>query len=330
MILFALKTVFYLVILLFGSKQIVEGSLKWTKLLGISSFVVGFLLVALGTSIPEMVTAFISAYQSNWLLVSGNLIGSNLFNTLIVLGACTLFQPISLTKQELKRDLPVLLFCTFSFTAAFWNLRFSYGEALTFIGFYFTYIFVLLFKFKEIKGKNKENYPTVPTSPSPVLSSPSLSSPSSLWYQHLKIAFQILLGFICLHFGGKGFIEGCLQGIKLLQWDAVKVGLILVALGTSLPELLVSLWSLWKKQKGLALGNILGSNLLNIWFILGLSRFFLSEKALIPPSVLHRDVFFLLGITFLVGLFLFFRSRLYKWQGGLLILLYGIYAFYFL
>ena len=311
MILLILKTILYLVLLLLGSEQVVRGSIKWTKCLGVSSFFMGFLLVALGTSIPEMVTAFISAHQSKWELVLGNLIGSNLFNTLIVLGTCALFGSISVSKQEMKMDIPVLLFCSLSLTATLWNFHFSRWEALFFICLYFTYILFLFFSRKE-KGKEIS------------ISTHTTSPPQR---QHFKTALQILLGFACLHLGGQGFIENCLIWIKTLHWNELKVGIFMVALGTSLPELAVSLWALWKKEKSLALGNILGSNLLNIWLILGLSRFFLPKKMLLPSIVLHRDAFFLLGITLLLVLFLFLsQARLRRWHGFLFLLLYGLYA----
>ena len=263
MTLLIVKTIFFLALLLVGSEQVVTSSLRWAKYLGLSSFLVGFLLVALGTSIPEMVTAFISASQSHWALVSGNLIGSNLFNSLIVLGSCALFSPLSFSKKEIKIDLPVLLFCTFSLAVALWDFHFQKEEALVFIGLYFAYILFLFFSRKEKKKKK--------------VASEKFS---------LKMLLQMIFGFVCLHLGGQGFIESCLRWVQLLPWDSVQVGVIIVALGTSLPELMVSLGALWKKQKTLALGNVLGSNLLNLWLILGLSRFFLPQKALVPLSAL--------------------------------------------
>ena len=307
--------------MLFGAQQVVRGSLKWASRLGISPFLVGLLLVAFGTSVPEMATAFMSAYRSDWPLVSGNLIGSNLFNILIVLGISTLFSPISISKKELKRNFPVLLFCTLSLIVALWDFHFDFQEAFAFVGLYCAYILFLLFlQKKELKEKNS--------------SSDSSDSSDSSGYSYGGMAFQVILGFICLHFGGQGFIDSCFHWVQQLSWDSVKVGVIIVALGTSLPELVVSLWSLWKKEDILALGNILGSNLLNIWLILGLSRFFLPQgnPALVPSPVLYRDSLFLLGITVLLVLFLFLSRPhlLRKWQGLVFLALYGFYALYLL
>ena len=189
--------------------------------------------------------------------------------------------------------------------------------------------------FSKKKNIKKKTLPLILLTPL-ILLAPLilLISSDSSGYSYGGMAFQVILGFICLHFGGQGFIDSCFHWVQQLSWDSVKVGVIIVALGTSLPELVVSLWSLWKKEDILALGNILGSNLLNIWLILGLSRFFLPQgnPALVPSPVLYRDSLFLLGITVLLVLFLFLSRPhlLRKWQGLVFLALYGFYALYLL
>lgn len=288
-----------------GADWFVDGASGLAKKFGIPQLVIGLTIVAMGTSVPEAAVSITAALKGNAEIAVGNVVGSNILNILIILGLASTIIPIAIQKSTLRIEIPFMIAITVIFVL-FGRSSACISRAegvLLWVLFlvYLGYLFVLAKKSKEEKQTGEE--------------------------KTLKLLFYILFGAIVVVFGSNITVESATKIAKILGVGDRFIGLTIVALGTSLPELVTSVVAAKKGNADIAVGNIVGSNIFNILFVLGTS-------ALITP-VPYQTEFFVDGIfAVAAGVLLWiagFRKRkLSRCSGIIMLLCYVVYFIYLL
>lgn len=287
-----------LAVLVWSADKFVFGASSLASNLGVSPMIIGLTIVAMGSSAPEMMVAATASLQGNTDTAIGNAIGSNITNIALVLGITAMFKPLTVSSNTIKRELPLILAVTLLACAVLYNLYFSFGEGLLLITLFFTYIFTLLFiTLKRKKENNGVDDPMVLEAEQDV-PDPVSTGQSVLW---------LVIGLILLPLSAGYLIDSATFIAKAFGISDLVIGLTILAIGTSLPELAACLVSLWKKEDDLAMGNIIGSNIFNILAVLPLASLIAPGK--VDPAALNRDSLYMLGVTLLLFILCFSRKK---------------------
>lgn len=266
-----------LALIIFGAEYLVNGSSSIARRAGISEFVIGLTIVGMGTSTPEMVVSFMGALGGNADIAIGNVVGSNIFNVLLILGITAMILPMNITKSNIKQDIPINLAVTALLIILGLNATiFGMGEnklsrvdgaifLLLFIGY-------IIFSFKNNKAEENESNDKVYSIPVSII--------------------MVAGGLAALIFGGRLFVDSATLIAKMAGVSDKFIAITLLAGGTSAPELATCIIAAMKKKGQLALGNIIGSNIFNILLILG-------GSALIQPLNFNSMDYVDLGVVFL-------------------------------
>ena len=275
------------VFLIKGADMLVEGASSLAKKCGISDMVIGLTIVAFGTSAPELVVNVTSSLQGATGITIGNVLGSNIANILLILGAAAVITPITVQKKFLSREVVICLAATLVF-AIFINdaridgaatSRVSRSEGIILI---LLLLFFVYYLFATAKRENTDTESTIAIFP---------LRKSLLW---------IGLGLVGLLFGGERIVNGAVAIATSFWLSERLIGLTIIAVGTSLPELATSLLAAYRKNADIALGNVIGSNVFNILFILGVSAVIAPIPAL--PGT-NNDLILLIVATLLIFIF---------------------------
>ena len=307
-----------LVALVWSADKFVFGAAAVARNFGISPMVIGLTIVAMGSSAPEMVVAATASLNGSPDTAIGNAIGSNITNIALVLGLTALFKPLMVSSKTLKREIPLLLFITLVASWMLINLEFSFIEGLILAAGFVTFIVgLLLITLKQSKRQIASD---------PMLTEVEQDIPEGV---PSKIAiFWLILGMIVLPLSASFLVDSATFIAKAFGISDLVIGLTIIAIGTSLPELAASIASLVKKEDDLALGNIIGSNIFNILAVLAIPA--LIKPGSIDPEVASRDVPSMFFITLLLFLLCFSRSgqfRITRVKGGVLFLCFVIYQY---
>lgn len=287
-------------------------------------YVIGLTIVAFGTSAPELTVSVSSALKGSADIAIGNVVGSNIFNTLMIVGCTALFAPIVITRNTLRKEIPlcilssiVLLICANDvfLDKAPENIlnRIDGLLLLCFFVIFMGYTFAIASKPGTTEQAGQIEAPTIEE---------ETEIKTLPWW---KSILYIIGGLAALIFGGQLFVDGATGIARNLGVSESIIGLTLVAGGTSLPELATSIVAALKKNPEIAIGNVIGSNLFNIFFVLGCSA---SITPLHLSGITNFDLFTLVGSGILLWLFgLFFAKRtITRIEGGIMILCYVAYT----
>lgn len=296
-----------LLLLFFGGDYLVKGAVGLALKANIPPMLVGMTIVALGTSAPELLVSFGAAWVGNGDIAAGNVVGSNIANVGFILGITALIFPIILTKQTLKNEWLAVMIASFLLLIFFGDRYLSRWEGIVFIILLIVYLFAQFY----LARKNNQMDANIPVE----------TKHQSIW---LLLVF-IVGGCIALVFGAKWFLIGAVDLAKAFGISDRVIAVTLIAFGTSVPELSASLIAAFRKQNDISLGNILGSNLFNILFILGVSASISPFQ--VSPDLATRDMWWMIGISSLLLPFTLWRSKASKWEGFLMIALYTVYVF---
>lgn len=252
-----------LALVLIGAEALIDGASGLARRWGVSEFVIGLTVVALGTSAPEMVVSFISAFEHNSDMAVGNIIGSNVFNTALILGLSAVIAPVAITRGNLRRDIPVnivitalLILCGVKFTLFGFGIDgLSRWEGLVFLGLFVWY---MIASFVHDKDNRLE-----------ANSGEAVKGEDAKPMNLFKAIVYVLVGLAALVFGGRLFVDHAQIIARMAGLSDKFVAITVLAAGTSLPELATSCIAAAKGKGQLALGNILGSNTSNILLVLG-------------------------------------------------------------
>jgi len=311
MILSSVLFIVGLALLVKGADILVDGASSIAKRLGISALVIGLTIVSFGTSAPELVVNILASLNGNTDLAIGNILGSNIANILLILGISTVIYPIKISKGTIWKEIPLALLAVIVMgimaNDALVDHRMfselSRVDGLIFVAF----LIIFLYYVFSIRRNNEDG---------------------TVIHKHtpLVAGFMVLGGLVALTLGGKWVVDGAIVIATSFGISEGVIGLTVVAIGTSLPELATSAVATYKKQSDIAVGNIVGSNIFNIFWILGASA--IINPLPFAPEFL-RDIFFLIGATLLLFIFMFIGKRqvLDRVQGLGFIALYVIYIY---
>lgn len=308
MILELLLLIVGLALLVLGSDKFVDSGSRIAKKLGVSDFIIGLTLIAVGTSLPELASSVVAAFKGSSELIVGNLIGSNIANIGLVVGICALISVIRTHETMLKRDGYIMMFVSIIFVLLAMNGIVNYIEGLVLLMVYFMYILFLIeskdvinqkFHFKEfIMYFIKLKFIRTVLNFSRNKSKEERSNQKGLT-KELIISVASLAAVI---YGAKLLVDNSLYLSKAFGISETFVGLALIAIGTSLPELAVSISAVRKGFNEILIGNIIGSNIANITLVFGISSFITpvqiaaSSRHYLIPSLLFFSVLFLMFI----------------------------------
>lgn len=305
------------VLLIKGADLFVDGAAAIAKKMGIPAMVVGLTIVSLGTSAPELAISTISSIQGNNGIAIGNVLGSNIFNTLVVLGATCIIAPLVIKKSSVIKDFSVNLIITIIlFIITFDSLFFS-KENIISRGNGILLLILCISYMAYIVVTSRKNSETL------------IDEEAGKIKIFPKIIISIV-GVTGIVFGGQMVVNAAKDIALSLGMSEKLVGLTIVAIGTSLPELVTSVVAVLKKENDIALGNVLGSNTFNILLILGVSS---SINPIVVSQSLAVDFLFLIGVTLLIIGIIYFNRRdkekiLTKKEGFILLGLYIMYTAY--
>tara|TARA_A100000171_G_scaffold2971_1_gene2630 strand:+ start:2434 stop:3378 length:945 start_codon:yes stop_codon:yes gene_type:complete len=311
-----LNTILILVLglatLIVGGEILVKGSSKLALRFNVSSLVVGLTVVAFGTSAPELLVSLNSALKGAPDFALGNVIGSNISNLALVLGTAALFGFIPIKKDSARRDWPVTL------GASILLYIFAYNGMITSMEGTILVILLVIYLGSLLYTTRKEQIKLDVEEPKDKLEKWGIT----------KDLFQVGLGILCLYFGADWFISGAEEIAVDLGVSQRVIGLTVLALGTSLPELFTSVIAARKGETDLALGNLLGSNIFNILSIIGITS--IIKPLSVNMDILHTDFPWMIGITVLILPLMIIRKRLGMPSGIILIASYLLYVFFLL
>ena len=298
-------------LLIKGADIFVDGASSIAKKIGIPSVIVGLTIVSLGTSAPELAVSLISSFNGNNGIAVGNVLGSNLFNTLVVLGGTAIVAPLLIKKSTIKRDYIATLvvtiltcFLIFGVVPKSENML-SRISGIILLVVCVVYMFILVKAAKKDSVKDEENTSEIKMSKNILLS---------------------LIGVVGIVFGGNLVVDSATNIAYSLGMSEKLVGLTIVAVGTSLPELVTSIVAALKGENDIALGNVLGSNIFNLVLILGASA---TITPIAVSGVMIIDFIILIAVTLFIGALIFFNKKDEKRLGRLEgIILVGIYVAY--
>lgn len=301
-----------LLLILIGANYLVDGSSSIAKKSGISEFVIGLTIVGIGTSTPEMVVSFISAFKGNADMAIGNIVGSNIFNTLTILGLTAIIAPMTITKSNLRKDIPLNIGVTVLLIILGMNFtlfgkgqdQLSRLDGIIFLGIFAWYMWSCFHSSQEIEEDS-----------------------NIVVHKGWKSVLMIVGGLAGLIFGGRLFVNSATEIATGLGISDKFIAVTVLAAGTSMPELATSVVAAIKGRGQLALGNILGSNIANILLILG-------GAALITPLSFGSMTWVDLGVMLLSAVFIFlcaytFRKKeLDRYEGAILLMIQVCYMVY--
>lgn len=303
-----LLLIFGMVILVAGAEALVRGSRSIALRLGVSTLVIGLTVVAFGTSAPELFVSVMAAFQGNADVAAGNIIGSNIFNILVIIGLSALITPISISKSIRQREMPIMLFSIGLFIALGYDgLIDRFEGAIIFTGI----ILYLLYSYVVIKRGRTAALALLDAEPNP-----------DKQHTPLVAVLMILAGFIGLVLGADYIVDSATSLARAFGISDLIIGITLVAVGTSLPELATTVAAALKQESDLAVGNAVGSNIFNVFCVIGIT-------ALVTPLAVNSEAlsfdmpFMFIALSFVW--LLMFSDKLGRIKGGIIIGSYMLY-----
>jgi len=301
-----------LIILILGAESLVRGSASIAKKMGIPPIVIGLTIVAFGTSAPELIVNMVSAYEGSADIAIGNIIGSNIANILLILGVCAIIRKLKVKGATVYKEIPFALLAI-TMVLIMGNDALLDGstfnaitrtDGLSLIAMFSIFLFYT-YSLSKTEGQAEE----VKT------------------YSYFISSILTLTGLICLFFGGKLLVENAVILAKLAGISEALIGLTIVAIGTSLPELVTSVVATIHRHDDIAIGNIVGSNIFNVFWILGLTGTIL-QLPFNPLTNIDVGVAVAATVLLFLAMFVGNRHKLDRWQGIMFIFLYFIYTGY--
>ena len=299
------------VFLIKGADFFVDGSASIAKQLRVPSLIVGMTVVAMGTSLPECSVSVTASLAGNNSLAISNVVGSNIFNLLVVCGVCAIITPLAVHEDTRKRDFPVSIVCAILLLAAGWlGMSISRVEGIIFIVCFAIFLVVMIrsaLKARaagievEVEGEDAKILP--------------------VW----KSLLFIILGGVAIKYGGDFVVDSASDIAAAFGMSQTLIGLTICAIGTSLPELVTSIVAARKNEVDMAVGNVIGSNIFNILLVLGVGSA-ISPIAFIMENAI--DLVFLIFISILCWIFSCSRKEIRRGEGIFMVALYIVYWVY--
>ena len=295
-----------LFLLILGSNYLLKSSVELSLKYNISKVVIGLTVVSFATSAPELLISISSALKSSSDIAISNVIGSNIANIGLVFSTALFFVTIKISKNNVKYDLPWLLIVSAVFFFFLQDLIITKYEGLILVALLSVFIY-FMFKMREENDDDEIEETKMSIS---------------------KIIILLIVSSFLLFIGSELFVDSAIFFAKYFQVSERVIGLTLVAIGTSLPELVTSLVAIYKKELDISVGNIIGSNIFNILAVIGITSI-IHELEVVGTQIIHFDIYVMIGFSILLGLFFFIPKKytLYRPHGIILFLLFLTYYY---
>ncbi|HOY38142.1 MAG: calcium/sodium antiporter [Bacteroidales bacterium] len=297
-----------LLMLVVGSELLVRGGVSIAKRVKISPLIIGLTIVSMGTSTPELVVSVKAALQGYPDMAMGNVLGSNIVNISFILGLTAVILAIPVNRETAVFSWPVLLLATVLLFGFSCDFKLARWEGIVFVALQVLFIVALYFRSKRKKQQDEED--------------------SGKTYSIVVSILMLIASIAGLSFGAEFLVKGAVGLATHMGVDERIISLTIVAIGTSMPELITSVVAAMRKQMDISIGNLIGSNIFNIFTILGVSSAI--TPITVNPQSLYVDMTWAFGLVILLGLcFIPLRNSVVKrWKGLLLVVAYMAYFFY--
>lgn len=305
-----------LVLLVWGANRFVDGAATTARNVGISPLVVGLVIVGFGTSAPEMLVSATAAWQGNTGISIGNAVGSNITNVALILGITSLVRPLQVHSAILRRELPVLLAAMLVALLLLMDGTLDRIDGIVLMSGFGVSVYWTISL--ALRGRNKVAEPDALASEFEAELASRMSTGRAL--------FWVLAGFVVLVVSSRLLVWGASELARAMGISDLVIGLTVVAIGTSLPELAASITAALKNEHDIAIGNVIGSNTFNILAVMGLPG--LIHPGIFDPAVLHRDFPVMIGLTlalFAMAYGIRGEGRINRLEGALLLVSFVAY-----
>lgn len=292
-----------------GATWLTNGSAAIAQKLKVSEYVIGMTIVAVGTSLPELTVSMASVFEGSADMAIGNIVGSNMFNTLLILGVCALFAPVIFTKSNIRMDIPICIAVSIALLAMLWGGTLSRVEGIVLL---LCYIVVLYISFRTGKAEAQDETDEIGTNGN---------------FSWLKATAMVIIGLVGLIFGADMTLDSAIAIARDLGVSERVIAITLLAGGTSLPELAASLTAISKGHSSMALGNVVGSNVANILLILGSCA---TIAPLTMSGITTIDLLTMVGsaVLLLLSAILYGHRRITRPEGIIFLIAYIGYIWY--
>ncbi|MEQ8601053.1 MAG: calcium/sodium antiporter [Devosia sp.] len=315
-----------LVLLVVGGELLVRGAVQVATRLGVSPLVIGLTLVAFGTSAPELVTSLQAALANAPGIAYGNIVGSNIANALLIAGVAAIISPMMIASTALKRDGIVMLAVVTAFVAFAFVMPLGRGIGIVFVGALVAYVYLA---FRQERSSAPQGHGAIYDKSLALQQTDVGLAPSKRLGGSVVVSGLIALGgLVLVILGGRFLVDGAVSLARGFAISETVIGLTIVAVGTSMPELVTSVVAGLRKQGDVAFGNIVGSNIYNILGIGGATA--LIVPGAVPAEIVDFDNFVMLGVTLLLVIFAWTGLRIGRREGAILLAGYAAYIYFIL
>ncbi|MBL8873370.1 MAG: calcium/sodium antiporter [Planctomycetaceae bacterium] len=303
-----------LVLLVVGGEALLRGAVGMATLLKLTPAIIGLTVVAAGTSIPEMAVSVLAAMDNKADISVGNVVGSNIFNIAFIIGLCAIFMPIPIVGNTIKLEYPVLAIVTLLCLVVAQDGEVNRLDSILLISIYIAFTAYLVSLVRQQVSASEAAALTEE------VKDISANEKKPAWWSS---GLLVLVGVLLLAGGAQSTVSGAVELARLMGWSERIIGLTIVSIGTSLPEVVASAVSLYRGRADVSVGNVIGSNLFNILMILGISGFITPLP--VQPAIMNSDCYWMLGITLLLFPIIFTGRRISQLEGFILLGCYGVY-----
>lgn len=302
-----------LVLLILGAELLVRGAARLAASFGVPALVIGLTVVAFGTSAPELAVSLKSAWSGQTELAIANVVGSNIFNVLLILGLAAVLSPLVVSQQLIRQDVPIMILVSAITAALAWNGVLARWEAgLLFSGLVLYTVFLFVQGRRQGAEASDDDVAGL------------LQGQVPMW-QNLLL---VIVGLALLVLGSRWLVQSAVSIAGSLGVSEAVIGLTIIAAGTSLPEVMTSVMATLRGQRDIAIGNVVGSNIFNLLCVLGLSGLVSPEPLVAGSQLAALDMPVMLGVALLCLPLFFTGATLSRFEGALFLVLYVSYVWY--
>jgi len=314
-----------LVGLIYGARYLINGASRLATSFGIPPLVVGLTIVAFGTSAPELAAALQASFTGRPALALGNVIGSNIFNVLFVLGAAAIIAPIAVHSQVVKRDVPIMIGISLLMWVLALDNMFGRFDGILFVSLLFAYL-VYVFRTTEEKDVLLPEGAEIPSDSSSDSSSRDDAKADRTSSTRMKNAGLVIVGLAMLTVGSRWLVDSSVEFARALGVSELIIGLTVIAIGTSLPEIATSVLASMRGKGDIAVGNVVGSNLFNILSVIGATATVSPHGIAVPNEALSFDLPIMIGVIVMTLPIFYTGLRISRLEGSLFLGYYVLYT----
>ena len=311
--------VFFLIgltLLVMGAEALVRGASRLALSMGISPLVVGLTIVAFGTSAPELAVSVGASLDGRPDLAVGNVIGSNIANVLLILGIAALIAPLVVHEQIIRQEIPIMLGASVLVVVMALDGRITRVESALLFALVIGYTFYLIRQSRRASRETEAEYDAE-------------MPPDSEWDRHWSVqAVLIVIGLVALVLGSHWLVGAAVVFAQAFGVSELVIGLTVVAVGTSMPEIATSIVAALRGERDIAVGNVIGSNVFNIFSVLGLTGLVSAGGIPIPEAARNFDLWVMLAVAFACLPIMLTGREIARWEGAVFVSYYAAYTAY--